>query len=372
VVGALTLVVALAAGATFAYTEYRFSQIHRVSLKHLAPLGVSVQGASPVSTPNTLPGPSAPFNVLLVGSDSRAFVDSSAQANSFGSASAVSGQRSDVIIIARVVPATHSVTLLSIPRDLWVDIPANSSGVAGYSKINAAFNSGPDLLVQTIQTQLGIPINHYAEINFAGFSAMVNAVGGLTLNFSLPVKDAYSGLNVTQTGCQAVNGTEALALVRSRHLQYEQNGVWAYDGLSDFSRIQRQDVFFRALLSKVQGTGTNPLALNDLLGAVVPNLTLDSGWGQSALLSLVGQFSSFTGSDLTTETLPTTGFVTSDGQDALNMAQPYASSMISSFLALGTATPAVTGTSGSTTTTVPAPSGIYTNNQPEPWNPAPC
>jgi LCP family protein required for cell wall assembly len=247
--------------------------------------------------------------------------------------------------------------------------------VSGYSKINATFNSGPDLLIQTIESQLGIPVNHYAAINFAGFSSMVDAVGGLTLNFPVPVRDAYSGLNVTQTGCQDVNGTTALALVRSRHLEYYQDGTWAYDGLSDFSRIQRQDVFFRALLSKASAAQNNLLATNAFIGAVVPNLTLDSGWGQSQLLGLARQFSGFTSSDLQTETLPTTGFTTADGQDALEAAQPYANSMIAQFLALGstsstTSTTAASASTGSTTTT--APSGVYTNTQPEPWNPSPC
>jgi LCP family protein required for cell wall assembly len=366
----LVVLVALAlvtVSGVYGYAEYRFGQIHRVALRHLTP--VADKGASTASTT-----PAAPFNVLLVGSDSRSFVDNSGQASSFGSASSVSGQRSDVIIIARVVPADHTVTLLSIPRDLWVDIPPGGS-VSGYSKINAAFNSGPDLLIQTIESQLGIPVNHYAAINFAGFSSMVDAVGGLTLNFPVPVRDAYSGLNVTQTGCQDVNGTTALALVRSRHLEYYQDGTWAYDGLSDFSRIQRQDVFFRALLSKASAAQNNLLATNAFIGAVVPNLTLDSGWGQSQLLGLARQFSGFTSSDLQTETLPTTGFTTADGQDALEAAQPYANSMIAQFLALGstsstTSTTAASASTGSTTTT--APSGVYTNTQPEPWNPSPC
>ena len=89
---------------------------------------------------------------------------------------------------------------------------------------------------------------------------MVNALGGITMDFPTPVKDQYTGLDVTTTGCQVVNGTTALELVRSRHLYYKNsNGYWEYDGLSDFSRIQRQDAFFRAVLAKVQRVHHQPL-----------------------------------------------------------------------------------------------------------------
>ena len=86
--------------------------------------------------------------------------------------------------------------------------------------------------------------------NFPGFEGMVNAIGGISLDFPYPVRDPYSGLNVTTTGCQTVNGTTALALVRSRHLYYFEDGTWNYDGMSDWSRIQRQQAFFHAVLDK--------------------------------------------------------------------------------------------------------------------------
>src|SRR5262249_1646499 len=149
------------------------------------------------------------------------------------------------------VPATKSVTVLSIPRDLWVDIPGDGT-IQGPNRINAAFDDGPDLLIQTIEQVLHIPINHYVSINFNGFQSMVDALGGITMDFPTEVRDAYSGLHVTTTGCQLVNGATALELVRARHLQYvNANGYWTVDGLSDFSRIQRQDAFFRAVLAKL-------------------------------------------------------------------------------------------------------------------------
>ena len=82
------------------------------------------------------------------------------------------------------------------------------------NRINAAYDSGPDLLIQTIEKDLGIQINHYVDIDFPGFTTMVNTLGGITLDFPTAVKDAYTGLYVTQTGCQNVNGVTALQLVR--------------------------------------------------------------------------------------------------------------------------------------------------------------
>jgi LCP family protein required for cell wall assembly len=308
-----------AAGLYF-YAGYRFDQIKKIHSKHLVKQGAAGK----------------PFNVLLVGSDSRAFVDNEVQANAFGNASNQGGQRSDVTMVARFVPATKSVTVLSIPRDLWVDIPANSSDISGMNRINAAYNSGPDLLVQTIETDLHIPINHYVSVDFPGFSGMVNALGGVTMDFPTEVRDSYSGLDVTTTGCQVVNGTTALELVRARHLEYKtSDGYWEYDGLSDFSRIRRQDSFFRAMLAKVNSSITNPLAINGFISAAVGNLTIDDTLTQSDLFNLANEFRGLASSHLITETLPTTSDVTDGGADVLLAAQPYADQMVDAFNRIG-------------------------------------
>jgi len=336
----IVLIAAVAAGGLYGYALYRFDQIKKIHAKHLV-----------AEVP-----PGKPFNLLLVGSDSRAFVSNAAQANTFGNEANAGGQRSDVTMVARFDPAAKTVTVLSIPRDLWVDIPGNESGVSGMNRINAAFNSGPDLLVQTIETDLGIPINHYMSVDFPGFSGMVNALGGITMDFPTAVKDQYTGLYVTTTGCQAVNGTVALQLVRSRHLYYMgSSGSWEYDGLSDFSRIQRQDAFFRAVLAKATGSITNPFTINSFIGAAVGNLTIDDTLSQSDLFHIAETFRGLPPSHLVTETLPTLGYTTDGGASALRMAQPYAQSMIDSFNQIGTIpTPAAApaGAAKSTTTTV--------------------
>jgi LCP family protein required for cell wall assembly len=341
----IVLVAAIGAGGLYVYANYRFDQIKKIHAKHLI-------AAAP---------PGQPFNLLLVGSDSRSFVSNSTQVNAFGDEADAGGQRSDVTMVARFDPAAKTVTILSIPRDLWVDIPGNDGGISGMNRINAAYDSGPDLLVQTIERDLGIPINHYISVDFPGFSGMVNALGGVTMDFPTPVKDQYSGLDVTTTGCQVVNGTTALELVRSRHLYYmNSNGNWEYDGLSDFSRIQRQDAFFRAVLAKVNASITNPLTINAFIGAAVGNLTIDDTLSEGDLLHIADVFRGLESSHLVTETLPTTSYVTSGGADVLQEAQPYAQNLIDSFNAIGTAAaaPLTTPAKGSkatstTTTTVP-------------------
>jgi LCP family protein required for cell wall assembly len=353
---ALSIIVVLAGLGTvgaYYYAKWRYDQIKKIHSRHL-----TIQSADPTK----------PFNVLLVGSDSRAFVgDNSTLSNEIGNEANAGGQRSDVTIVARINPAGKTVTLLSIPRDLWVDIPGNDSGISGMNRINAAYDSGPDLLIQTIEKDLGITINHYVAVNFPGFSDMVNALGGITMDFPTPVKDSFTGLDVTQTGCQTINGTTALQLVRARHLYYlNSEGYWEGDGLSDFSRILRQDAFFRAVLAKVNASIsiTSPLTINSFLSASVGNITIDDTLTEGDLYHIAQDFRGLPKKHLVTETLPVTSYVTDGGADVLQMAQPYAQNMIDAFNAIGTAppaTPVVHATKGTkrtaTTTTTTLPHG---------------
>jgi LCP family protein required for cell wall assembly len=347
----IVVLAALGAGGIYFYAKYRYDQIKKIHSRHLV-----AQSADPLK----------PFNILLVGSDSRAFVgDNQTLSSEVGNEANAGGQRSDVTILARFNPATKTVTVLSIPRDLWVDIPANDSGISGMNRINAAYDSGPDLLVRTIEQDLGIKINHYVAVNFPGFSDMVNALDGITMDFPTPVKDAFTGLDVTRTGCQTLNGTVALQLVRARHLFYmNPEGYWESDGLSDFSRIQRQDAFFRAVLAKINASITNPFAINSFIGASVGNMTIDDTLTENDLFHIAQDFRGLKGSHLITETLPVTGFVTDGGADVLKAAEPYAQNMIDAFNAIGTtppATPVVPANKGgkrgastaTTTTTLP-------------------
>jgi LCP family protein required for cell wall assembly len=281
----------------------------------------------------------APYNVLLIGSDSRAG-ETAAEAKQFGNATNAGGQRSDTIKIVHVDPSSGTASTLSIPRDTYVTLsglPA-SSPLSADNKINASFSGGPDALIQTIQNTFGIPISHYIEINFFGLQDAVNALGGVSLDFPYPVRDHNqdtgvneSGLDITRTGCQVLSGSEALALSRSRYFEYYKDGQWYQDGSSDIGRIERQNLIISAALNKAKST-YNPLRLNALLSSVVHDFSKDNGLSPNDLFALAERYHAFSGSQLQTYTMPTSPAYTSGGS-AVEVVEPQAASqMIGQFL----------------------------------------
>jgi LCP family protein required for cell wall assembly len=334
VIVAMTLI---AAGTVYGYVNWRFDQINRIVLPHL-------RGA------NAPPG--APMTILVIGSDSRA-ADTGTDAKQFGSASTVGGQRSDTIMVVHVDPATTTATMMSIPRDLWVPIPGKTFS----QRINTTFDTGPDLLVQTIEQNLGISIDHYVEVNFQSFRDVVNAVGGVKEYFPTPARDAYSLLNIPNAGCYSLSGDMALSFVRARHYEYKVNGRWVNESESDLARIKRQQSFIKKVIAKAQGSGlTNPIALNNIIGGVTGNLTLDKGFSQSLLLSLGKRFRSLSPDSLPTATLPTTP-ANVGGADVLLLQQPQAQQAIAEFMHPNKAA-STTTTPGPSTTSSVSPSSV--------------
>jgi LCP family protein required for cell wall assembly len=349
IIGLISLVLLLlvVSVGSYLYIDSKLGGITRVPVSGLTP----VQAGQPI-------------DILLIGSDSRK-CEKSSQSSAFGSQTTVTGERSDTIIVARLLGGSR-VEMLSIPRDTWVPI----AGTSGSNKINAAFNNGAGPLVQTIQDNFHIPINHVIMVNFCGFPAMVNSLGGVYMDFKYPVKDGYSGLSITQTGCQLVNGTQALALVRSRHLFYLIGRVWHYDGQSDFSRIKRQQAFFHALLDRVHQVVPNVFRLSSFVGATVGGLAVDSGYSSSEMINIGWDYHSLGQSDLFTSLLPTTESVI-DGEDVLLPAKSNDEVVISAFLAGNV------GTFQSALGLAPhrvylTQSSVVTGNFEEPWNPLPC
>ena len=165
----------------------------------------------------------------------------------------------------------------------------------GANKIDAALYQGPDQLIDAIEEDFGIPIQHFVELNFDSFINVVNALGGIKMYFPEPVYDAYSGLNIQTTGCIQLNGTQALQVVRARHVQYKGPGVttddpsdWPQEAQSDIARIRRDHEFLRVLATAVKAKGlSNPLTDQQLVSGVVGQLTVDSGFSASAMIDLV-------------------------------------------------------------------------------------
>jgi LCP family protein required for cell wall assembly len=262
-------------------------------------VGVELGNVHHVTVPNLTKQTSGkPDDILLVGSTSRCAVTSSAQVKLFQNecAAGVNGVNSDVIMILRLQPG-QAPSLLSLPRDTFVP-DARSGGL--YNKVDAALADGPSQLVDAIQQDFGIPINHYVVLNFGTFENIVNALGGISMYFPTTLRDFSSGLSIDMTGCVHIGGVQALALVRSRHLYYHydhKTKTWrGYDGSGDIGRIERVHLFLKALAAEVSTRGlSNPITDAKLLAAITPDLTVDTTFSTSSMLSLVRSYHSSVG-----------------------------------------------------------------------------
>jgi LCP family protein required for cell wall assembly len=336
---AFVALILLVAGGAYGYLRYRLGQI-------------KTQACASCAVINS----GQPFNILVVGDDSRA--DNTPGENSaFGTTSTAGGAHSDTIKIAHIDPATGTASLLSIPRDTYVRLSGlSATWLSAFGtrdeKINAALNDSVDSLVQTVQNSFGIPIQAWVLVNFNGLISAVTTVGGINLSFPYPVRDDddgnnNSGLSITRTGCQTLSGSQTLALSRSRFYQYEiRPGVWEPDATGDLGRIQRQNVVIEALMDKAKST-YNPLTLNAFIGSIVHDVKV-GGLSSSQLLSLAVKYHGFSGSNLQTATIPTTGAGSAAGSVEI-VEEPRAQQVITSFLgkAPGTAVTPPLDSSGS-------------------------
>ena len=256
-------------------------------------------------------GPTArvdPMNVLLVGLDSR----TDAQGNPLPSqvldalhAGGAGGEfNADTLILVHVPgEPTQPTVAVSIPRDSYVTVPGfgvhkiNSAyrwgmldakstlaaqGISGRELERLARQAGGRKLVQTVEQLTGVTLDHYAEVNLAGFYEIAQAVGGVPVCLTAPVHDSYSGADFA-AGPQTVSGAAALAFVRQRH------------GLprGDLDRILRQQAYLSGLVHRLFSGGvlTNPEALAALRQAIARYVIIDPGWNLAGLLEQAGSMS---------------------------------------------------------------------------------
>ena len=243
---------------------------------------------------STAPAPAGGANYLIVGSDTRAFVESSSESTAYGDPKQETGRRSDTMMVVHVEPDSGRTLIVSFPRDLWVNIPG-----IGNAKINAAYNSdlggGPDAIIAALKSNFDIDINHYVEVDFVTFEAMVNAIGTVPVYIDRPVVDDFTGFFAVKAGCYQLDGTQALAWVRSRHLRYlnPDTGRLEEDPRADIGRIERQQDFIRRLAGMVvEKSMSNPLKARDITSQVVDNLHVDKGFDSRAAFDLVQAFRS--------------------------------------------------------------------------------
>jgi LCP family protein required for cell wall assembly len=231
-------------------------------------------------------------NILLVGSTTRCGLK--VQNKAYGLCSPqLAGVNSDVVMILHLNLTTNQVSILSLPRDMFVP----NARIDGANKIDAGLFNGPSQLVAAIQEDFGIPINHYVELNFDTFADVVNVLGGIKMYFPMEVFDAYSQLYVRHTGCIQLNGIRALQVVRARHLQIRMPGDgtdyrdWPQEALSDLARIRRDHEFLKVLADAVKAKGiANPLTDERLATSVARYLTVDQAFSTSDLLNLAKHF----------------------------------------------------------------------------------
>jgi LCP family protein required for cell wall assembly len=257
--------------------------------------GTTVAGAT-VAT--SVPGDTAPTetfpavdakaeNFLVTGDDNNACIDPNSPYAGAVEGRENIGNRSDTIMVIRLDPTTKAAAVLSFPRDLWVKIPGH-----GNQRINTTYQKGQyDLMAATLDQNFGVKVDHFVQIDFCAFKTIVDAVGGVSVPLPVPVRDKNTGLDIEDvSACHEFHGDEALAYVRSRHLQYlDTDGTWKTDGTSDFGRITRQQDFLRRMLQAANSRGLfSPSVVRGLISAVQKYVVFDNGFSIDDMLSFAG------------------------------------------------------------------------------------
>ncbi|XRQ10860.1 LCP family protein [Actinomadura welshii] len=218
------------------------------------------------------------LNILLIGSDNR-------QGRNAGYG-VEAGQRSDTTILLHISPGGESAIGISFPRDSMVQMPPCKKRDGGtvpaqFGMINAAFsNGGPACTWRTIESLTRIHIDHYVEVDFAGFKRVVDALGGVEICVPRPIDDPKAELHLKR-GRQVVRGEQALGYVRTRY---------ALGDGSDLDRIKRQQAFMASIVQKATGKGmlTDPGRTYDFLSAVAGSIKADEDLTLSVMQKLAG------------------------------------------------------------------------------------
>ena len=253
----MSLIVALISGSLFWATHHYADKIPRsVDLSGLT--------ARPSETPGT--------TFLLVGSDDRSGLSRKQRAKlKLGRIDY--GRHTDTMMLLHISQTDGQVALISIPRDSYVEIPAwqdenGKSFDSETNRINLAYGrGGPALAVKAVEQATGLHIDHYLEIDFAGFTNIVEAVGGVEICVDQPLKDGPSGLDIP-AGKSTLDPAQSLAFVRARQL----------DPSSDIGRVERQRSFVVALAKQIFSRQmlTSPSTLSRVIEATASSVKADT------------------------------------------------------------------------------------------------
>ncbi|MER6442518.1 LCP family protein [Streptomyces sp. NPDC001185] len=240
------------------------------------------------------------MNVLLVGTDGRdRITERERRKYRLGGAPC---HCTDTVMIVHIAADKERASVVSLPRDSYAEAPAHTDPVTGVPhgphpiKLNAAYaEGGPQLTVRTVESMTHLKIDHYLEVDFTSFMKTVDVLGGVDICTTRPLKDAYTGLDLT-AGPHKLNGGQALQYVRSRHV----------DGASDLGRMQRQQRFLAALIGRATSSGVllNPMRFRDVTRAVLGSVRADKGFGTDELLDLGRAMRNFSPSSSEFTTVP--------------------------------------------------------------------
>jgi LCP family protein required for cell wall assembly len=253
-----------------------------------------------------------------VGSDSRVNARAAAMAG------AKSDQRADTLVLVHLPADRQSVYGISVLRDLWVGIPGH-----GAAKINAGLElGGLPLMKQTMEALFQQPIDHAVMLDFEGFSALTDALGGVDVDIKLPFTSTVDTRHYFPAGVNRLNGAQALAFVRERQAFPD----------ADYQRVRNQQTFLKAALAKLVNEGglADRNTVRQLVGTVLPHITVDRGFTLESLERLAFSLRSTPPGSGTFFTLPTAGTGTSRDGQSIVLPDPAAIAAVSAALAEGT------------------------------------
>lgn len=239
---------------------------------------------------------------LVVGSDARTGMSVADQKRlHVGSVATAAGRRADTMLLVHISGRDPAVTVVSLPRDSYVTIPAHLSTDGEQvpergNKLNAAYAAGgPTLAVATVERSTKLRIDHYIEVDFLGFEKLVDAVGGVDVCAPTPLRDAKAGLHLP-AGISHVDGETGLAYVRARSL----------DARADLGRIDRQQRFLAAMVHRVTSRETllDPRAMVRFLDAALSTVRADPGLQRGELIDLATRLRHLSGADVRFLTVP--------------------------------------------------------------------
>ena len=360
-VAVLTVLLSVSILVAFGYGWKKYgdlnSNIPKFKISALGQAPAPAKGANPVKQKN-----GSSQNILIVGLDTREGLTQQ-QVQQYHTGNDVSDSTDSIMVVH--VPADGSkATLISVPREVYVDIPgykqnlinaayADGKDVGGTGTLKQREAEGFNLLVQTVSQLTGLTINHFVAVGFAGFVNIANAIHGVEVNLCYAQNDPYSGLDVP-AGPQRLSGAEALAFVRQRH---NING----GDSSDLTRAQRQRYFLAAAFKQVESIGvlTSPSRLDALISAIDGSFYIDDTLN---LVSLAEQMADLTTGNIIGHAIPTQGDVTTiEGQDGLAVDPATVQAQIQQWLNPPTPAPSSSsssskaGSSGASSSGSPSP-----------------